>query len=130
MKEPLSFVHSTFHIHVCRLHKSLYGFKQASQTWHKQLSDFLLFIGFQTSKVDTSLVIFSFGGALFYLLVYVDDILLTRSNSKLLYRLITLVSLEFKLRDLGYIHYFLGIKVKPTYMRILLHQQKYVLDII
>jgi len=80
--------------------------------------------------VDTSLFIFSFGGALFYLLVYVDDILLTRSNSKLLYRLITLVSLEFKLRDLGYMHYFLGIKVKPTSMRILLHQQKYVLDII
>ena len=66
----------------------------------------------------------------FYLLVYVDDILLIRSNSKLLYRLITLLSLEFKLRDLGYMHYFLGIKVKPTSIRILLHQQKYALDII
>jgi hypothetical protein len=48
----------------------------------------------------------------------------------LLYRLITLLSLEFKLRDLGYMHYLLGIKVKPTSIRILLHQQKYALDII
>jgi len=62
--------------------------------------------------------------------VYVDDILLTGSNSELLHKLITLLSSEFKLRDLGMVHYFLGIEVKPTSMGILLSQQKYATNII
>jgi len=62
--------------------------------------------------------------------VYVDDILLTGSNSELLHKLINLLSSEFKLRDLGMVHYFLGIEVKPTSMGILLSQQKYATDII
>jgi hypothetical protein len=65
-----------------------------------------------------------------YLLVYVDDILLTRSNSVVLHRLITLLQSEFKLRDLGSVHFFLGIKVKSTTMSILLSQHKYALYII
>jgi hypothetical protein len=81
--------------------------------------------------VDTSpFILLFFGGALFYLLVYVDDILLTGSNSELLHRLITLLSSEFKLQDLGTVHYFLGIKVITTSMDILLSQQKYAIDII
>jgi hypothetical protein len=81
--------------------------------------------------VDTSpFILLFFGGALFYLLVYVDDILLTGSNSELLHRLITLLSSEFKLQDLGTVHYFLGIKVITTFMDILLSQQKYAIDII
>jgi len=130
MDQPPGFVHSDFPTHVCRLHKSLYGLKQAPRAWYKRLSDFLLSIGFQASKADTSLFILSYGGALFYLLVYVDDILLTGSNSELLHKLINLLSSEFKLRDLGMVHYFLGIEVKPTSMGILLSQQKYATDII
>jgi hypothetical protein len=84
----------------------------------------------QASKADTSLFILSYGGALFYLLVYIDDILLTGSNSELLHKLINLLSSEFKLRDLGMVHYFLGIEVKPTSMGMLLSQQKYATDII
>jgi len=80
--------------------------------------------------VDTSPFILFFGGALFYLLVYVDDILLTGSNSELLHRLITLLSSEFKLQDLGTVHYFLGIKVITISIDILLSQQKYAIDII
>jgi hypothetical protein len=116
--------------HVCRLHKSLYGLKQAPRAWYNRLSEFLLSIGFLASKVDTSLFILSLNGAMIYLLVYVDDILLTGSNSALLHRLITLLQTEFKLRDLGYVNFFLGIEVKPTAMGIMLSQHKYALDII
>ena len=65
-----------------------------------------------------------------YLLVYVDDILLTESNSVVLHRLITLLQSKFKLQDLGSVHFFLGIEVKSTTMRILWSQHKYALDII
>jgi hypothetical protein len=65
-----------------------------------------------------------------YLLVYVDDILLTGSNSTLIQRLITLLSSEFKLRNLGTAHYFLGIKVTPANVGLMLNQHKYALDIL
>jgi hypothetical protein len=130
MKQPPGFVDSALPSHVCRLHKSLYGLKQAPRAWHTRLNDFLLSVGFRASKVDTSLFIFSVGADICYLLVYVDDILLTGSNSLLLQRLIQLLSSEFKLHDLGSVHYFLGIKVQSTSMGLMLRQHKYTLDIL
>jgi hypothetical protein len=80
----------------------------------------MLSIDFRASTVDTSLFIFYVGADICYLLVYVDDILLTGSNSLLLQHLIQLLNLEFKLRDLGTVHYFLGIKNMPTSMGLML----------
>ena len=59
-----------------------------------------------------------------------DDILLTGNNSTLLCHLITLLNSEFKIRDIGSVHYFLGIEVTKTAMRLMLSQHKYTLDII
>jgi len=130
MKQPPCFVNSTLPSYVCHLHKSLYGLKQAPRAWYTRLNDFLLSIGFCASKVDTSLFIFSVSADICYLLVYVDDILLTGSYSLLLQRLIQLLSSEFKLHELGSVHYFLGIKVQSTSMGLMLRQHKYTLDIL
>ena len=130
MKQPSGFVDSALPSHVCRLHKSLYGLKQAPRAWYTRLNDFLLSIGFHASKVDTSLFIFFVGAAICYLLVYVDDILLTGNNSFLLQRLIQLLSSEFKLRDLGSVHYFLGIQVQFTSVGLMLRHHKYTHDIL
>jgi histone deacetylase 1/2 len=130
MKQPPGFVNSSLPSQVCKLHKSLYGLKQAPRAWYTRLSDFLLSIGFRASKVDTSLFILSDGTNIFYLLVYVDDILLTGSNSAMLHHLIQLLNSEFKLRDLGVVHYFLGIEVQSTGMGLMLRQHKYILDIL
>jgi hypothetical protein len=88
MKQPSGFVDSVLPSHLCRFHKSLYGLKHATQAWYTRLNDFLLFISFRASKVDTSLFMFYVGADICYLLVYVDDILLTNSNSLLFQRLI------------------------------------------
>jgi len=93
---------------MCRSHKSLYDLKQAHRAWCTRLSDYLFSIGFQASKVDTLLFILSMTVDIYYVLVEVDDILLTGSNSILLHRLIQLLSSEFKFRDLGATHYFFG----------------------
>ena len=70
------------------------------------------------------------GNDIFNLLVYIDDILLTENNLVLLYQLIQLLSLEFKLQDLGVVHYFLGFEVHLTTINLKLQQEKYVLNII
>ena len=130
MQQPLGFVNTALPTNICRLHKSLYGLKQAPWAWYMRLSDFLITIGFRASKVDTSLFILNGTPDICYLLVYVDDILITGNNFELIHRLITLLSSEFKLRDLGQASYFLGIEVAPTSMGLVLSQNKYVFDIL
>jgi hypothetical protein len=88
MRQPPGFVDSALPSHMCWLHKFLYGLKHAPRAWYTCLIDFLISIGFHASKVDTSLLILSISVDIFYPIVYVDDILLTGSNSVMLNRLI------------------------------------------
>jgi len=92
MEQPPSFSHPTLSSHVFQLHKSIYGLKQAPRVWYTKLSDNLISVGFQAPATDTSLFIYSNGHDLIYVLVYVDDILLTGNNSTMLCHLITLLN--------------------------------------
>ena len=103
-------------------YKLFYGLKQAPRAWYTRLNDFFLFISFRAYKVDTSLFILSDGTNIFYLLVYVDDILLTGNNYNMLHHLIQLLSSKFTLRDLGVVHYFLGIDVQSIGIGLMLCQ--------
>ena len=63
-----------------------------------------------------------------FLLVYVDDILVTSSNPCVIQQLISQLNKSFSLKDLGEIDYFLGIQVKHTTEGLHLSQTKYVHD--
>lgn len=67
-------------------------------------------MGFQTSRDDLFLF-FKFGDISIYLLVYVDDIIITCENEVEIHRLIMLLSETFSLNYMGYFTLFLGIKV-------------------
>ena len=74
---------------VVRLHKVLYGLKQAPRAWHSRFAVFLVILGFQKAKSDTLMFIYHHGAETAYLLLYVDDIVLTASSPSLLRRIIT-----------------------------------------
>ena len=61
---------------VCRLHKSLYGLRQAPRAWHAKLKSELESMGFTASTADASLFVRNQGDNVEYLLIYVDDILI------------------------------------------------------
>ena len=79
--QPAGFVDSSRPDMVCRLNKSLYGLKQAPRA---RFATFLLTLGFTEAKSDTSLLIYRRGDETVYLLLYVDDIVLTASSQQLL----------------------------------------------
>ena len=78
--QPAGFVDSSRPDMVCRLNKSLYGLKQAPRAWYSWFVTFLLSLGFTEAKSDTSLFIYRHGNVTAYLLLYVDDIVLTASS--------------------------------------------------
>ncbi|GKE73455.1 tocopherol cyclase, partial [Tanacetum coccineum] len=51
--------------------------EQAPRAWFERLSKALFDLGFKGSKTDPSLFIYSRGDTLLYILVYVDDIIVT-----------------------------------------------------
>jgi len=86
---------------VCRLNRSLYGLKQAPRAWYSRFASHLLQLGFVEAKSDTSLFIYHRGEDVVYLLLYVDDIVLTASSADLLRRTITSLQQEFSLKILA-----------------------------
>jgi hypothetical protein len=115
---------------VCHLRKSLYGLKQAHRAWYSQFASYLTTLGFIEAKSDTSLFIFRRGSDTVYLLLYVDDIILTVSSTELLRRTISTLQREFAMKDLGLLHHLLGITVERRPDGLFLHRRIYTLDIV
>jgi hypothetical protein len=89
MEQPQGFLDPTKPDHVCRLHKSIYGLKQAPQAWFTCLSSILLELGFVASLVDSSLFIFIMHNVKIFLLIYVDDIIVIGTHTKVIISLIS-----------------------------------------
>lgn len=109
MEQPPSFTDPNFSSYVCKLNKALYGLKQTPSVWFDKFSTFLISYGFLYSMVDPSLFIYHSFRCMLVLLLYVDDILLTGSNYAFLHKFTCTPGTQFAMKDLGPLHYFLGI---------------------
>jgi hypothetical protein len=116
--------------YICKLNKALYGLKQTPRAWYSRLSSKLIALGFQASKSDTSLFFYSHGSTHVFLLVYVDDIIVASSSEQATKALLQDLQKEFALKDLGDLHYFLGIEVTKIKNGLLLTQEKYASDLL
>lgn len=110
MEQPKGFESSDPSL-VCKLNKAFYGLKQAPRQWFERLQTALLQLGFKASKCDPSLFTYVSQGNTIYILVYVDDIIITGNSSSLLHTIITKLNVSFSLRQLGDLDNFLGIEV-------------------
>ena len=128
--QPAGFVDASKPDHVCRLSKSLYGLKQAPRGWFLRFAGFLATIGFSATRSDSSLFTFTRGQDAAFLLLYIDDIVLTASSTALLQHIITQLTGEFAMKDLGDLHYFLGIRVTRSTAGFFLSQQQYAEEIL
>ena len=130
MQQPAGFIDANFPHHVCSLKKSLYGLKQAPRAWFNALCSGLIELGFFNSKSDSSLFIYNRDGILFYILVYVDDLILTGNNAKFMQHVVCSLGEKFSLKELNDLHYFLGVEVIPAKQGLFLSQNRYVHDLL
>jgi histone deacetylase 1/2 len=112
------------------LDKALYGLKQAPRAWYARLCGKLVQLGFTPSKGDTSLFFYHKGDVTLFVLVYVDDIIVASSSLAATKALLKDLEADFALKDLGDLHYFLGIEVKRNHDGLVMSQQRYATDIV
>ncbi|GKE20783.1 ribonuclease H-like domain-containing protein, partial [Tanacetum coccineum] len=92
---------------VFKLKKSLYGLKQAPRQCNHKLYETLIEAGFKQSKNDHSLYIKNDGDVSLYLLVYVDDLVITGNSKTEIKNFKSFLNKKFKINDLGELKYFL-----------------------
>lgn len=122
MSQPPGFKNRANPTHICKLRKAIYGLKQAPRAWYNELKTHLVLSGFRRSESDNSLFIQHSLAGTVYILVYVDAIIVTGSNTSLVNQVISSPTQRFSIKDLGELSYFLGIEVLKQPDRLILSQ--------
>jgi hypothetical protein len=128
MEQPPGYVQNDSSL-VFHLKKSLYGLKQAPRAWYAKMEIFLIATGFSRCHYNPNVYTKKVGSHLIILFLYVDDLILTGSDSKILNHVKTSLKKKFEITDLGFLHYFLGLEVLQTNEGIFLSQYKYSCDL-
>jgi len=129
VEQPDGFVEHSKESHVCKLKKALYGLKQAPRVWYDRIDGFLRSLGFSKSSADPNLYFKVVENQPLILVLYVDDLFLTGEERQITWCKKKLTA-EFEMKDLGLMHYFLGLEVWQKPNEILLSQGKYAVDIL
>ncbi|PKU68501.1 Retrovirus-related Pol polyprotein from transposon TNT 1-94 [Dendrobium catenatum] len=130
MTQPKGFEDNINPSHVCLLKKAIYGLKQAPRQWFHKFSSYIISYGFKQSQSDHSLFVFSQSNIQIYLLIYVDDILLSGNHSQTVSALINQLSKQFTIKYLGTASHFLGIQIHTTDSSLFLSQSTYAKSIL
>ena len=80
IEQPQGFETDDREAYVCRLKKALYGIKQAPRAWYGRIDGFLKSLGFNKSNTDSKLYYKVENDGIMILLLYVDDLFLTRED--------------------------------------------------
>ena len=131
IEQPPRFVAQGESSLVCRLCCSLHGLKQSPQAWFGRFNSMVQEFGMTRSTSDHSVFYHHKSSKeCIYLIVYVDDIVITSSDQDGIQRLKQYLFNHFQTKDLGKLKYFLGIEIAQANSGVVMSQKKYVLDIL
>ena len=109
---------------MCRLKRALYGLKQAPHAWYTRIDSYFTGLGFTKSEAVANLYQILVEGKILIIVLYVDDLILT-GDEKLIHS-----CKEFEMKDMGLLHYFLGLEIWQRNGIIFVSQAKYAREIL
>jgi hypothetical protein len=113
---------------VCKLLKSLYGLKQASRVWNEKLVSTLISLGYRQLISDYCFFINDKTGEM--IVSHVDDILCAFISDESATKIFKELEKTLKLRDLGLVKHFLGIRVTRVERGFLLSQDYFISELL
>lgn len=112
---------------VYKLKKSLYGLKQSGRNWNNMLHTFLCKENFSQSRADPCVYVRnSETEGCVILIIWVDDIIISATSSKLLESVKESLSQKFKMKDLGELSWFLRTQFKCNETTTEMNQSQYI----
>ena len=127
-EKPLEFEFQDRDSYVCKLNKAIYGLKQAPKVDPNPYS-YLMKLGFTRSDADPNLYFKVDHDKPLILVLYVDDLFLICVDP-LIHQCKRELASEFEMKDLGLMHYFLGLEVWQKPGEVFLSQGKYVVKLL
>jgi hypothetical protein len=115
---------------VLKLKKALYGLRQAPRAWNARLDKELLKLGFVRNLLEHAVYRRTHGTDLLLIGVYVDDLVITGSNKRIIDAFKKEMMRSFSMNDLGLLSYYLGIQVEQKCGVTTLCQSSYTLKIL
>ena len=112
MKQPEGYAEPGKEDLVCSLKKSIYGRKQSPKCWNQKLDKCLKTLSFEKTIDPCVYVKENTKGEKFIICLYVDDLLLVNKYGDELVQIKRELSQMFDMKDLGELHYFLGVEFK------------------
>ena len=96
---------------VCKLKRSIYGLKQACRSWNIRFDQAIKSFGFEQNLDEPSVYKRYQDKVVMFLVLYVDDILLTGNDVGVMSLVKVWLSGQLDMKDLGEANFILGIKL-------------------
>ena len=127
MQQPEGYVKPGEEHLACKLERSLYGLKQSSRCWNKAFKESVEKLGFTQASADPCVFIRK-ADTLTIIAIHVDDLMILAENIFEMQRLKGSLKVQFKMKDMGELHYYVGVCIVQDKERkqFYLHQGQYI----
>ena len=126
MEQPPGYVKEGKERFVCKLKKSIYGLKQSPKCWNTVFKEHMESTNFKQCTTDPCIFVSSEGTDLTIIAVYIDDLIIITKTPEKMRWIKNSLATRFKLKDLGKLHYCLGITIEYDEKCLWMHQRQYI----
>eukprot|EP00731_Ephydatia_muelleri_P020359 Em0013g86a len=128
MEQPPGYIKKGEEHLVCKLKKSIYGLKQSPRCWNKVFNEYMTSLSYEQCAADPCVLVRTEGTETTIIAVYVDDLIIIAKNPETMERIKGSLTERFKMKDLGKLHYCLGINIEYDENKrcLWMHQRPYI----
>lgn len=130
MYQPEGFIIKGQEQKVCKLEKAIYGLKQASNAWYREIDTVLCELGYQQLKLEPCVYVMSKDNLILIVAIFVDDLYLFGNDNDEADKLKINLNNKFRLKDLGEARNILGMRLRKINNCLYLDQHTYIQNLI